>query len=104
MDPMDAFALAVVKFDMNDILRWLFVRLPKKGDSFLGLTADESDVPAGRLKGLDAYLCRMPAADLRLIGDMHGNGRGMRRGGEARIRSREDRLVCGIRPASNQPI
>ena len=70
MDPMDAFALAVVKFDMNDILRWLFVRLPKKGDSFLGLTADESDVPAGRLKGLDAYLCRMPAADLLLIGDM----------------------------------
>ena len=50
----------------------------KKGDSFLGLTADESDVLAGRLKGLDAYLCRMPAADLRLIGDMHGNGRDKR--------------------------
>ena len=54
----------------GSVLRWLFVRLPKKGDSFLGLTADESDVLASRLKGLDAYLYRMPAADLRLIGNL----------------------------------
>ena len=54
----------------GSVLRWLFVRLPKKNDSFLGLTADESDVLASRLKGLDAYLYRMPAADLRLIGDL----------------------------------
>jgi AraC-like DNA-binding protein len=54
----------------GSVLRWLFVRLPKKNDSFLGLTADESDVLASRLKGLDAYLYRMPAADLRLIGNL----------------------------------
>ena len=47
------------------------VRAPSdKNDTFLGLTADESDVLASRLKGLDAYLYRMPAADLRLIGNL----------------------------------
>ena len=54
----------------GSILRWIFVSLPKKGGTFLGLSKEESATLARRLKGLGEWLYRMPAADLHLIGDL----------------------------------
>lgn len=44
----------------GSVRRWMFVRLPEKGGTFLGLTADESAVLAERLKALACGLYRIP--------------------------------------------
>ena len=54
----------------GSILRWIFVALPKKDDTFLGLSRDDSAILAKRLKGLDEWLYRLPATDLHLICDL----------------------------------
>ena len=54
----------------GSILWWIFVTLPKKGGSFLGLSADDSAILAQKLNGLNEWLYRMPAAEMHLIGDM----------------------------------
>ena len=54
----------------GSILRWIFVTLPKKDGTFLGLSRDDSAILAKRLKGLDEWLYRLPATDLHLICDL----------------------------------
>ena len=54
----------------GSVLRWIFVTLPKKGDTFLGLSKDDSAILAKRLRGLDEWLYRLTATDLRLICDL----------------------------------
>ena len=54
----------------GSVLRWIFVTLPKKGDTFLGLSKDDSAILAKRLRGLDEWLYRLAATDLRLICDL----------------------------------
>ena len=54
----------------GSVLRWIFVTLPKKGGTFLGLSRDDSAILAKRLKGLDEWLYRLPTTDLHLICDL----------------------------------
>ena len=54
----------------GSVLRWIFVALPKKGGTFLGLSRDDSAILAKRLRGLDEWLYRLPATDLHLICDL----------------------------------
>ena len=54
----------------GSVLRWIFVTLPKKGGTFLGLSRDDSAILAKRLRGLDEWLYRLTATDLRLICDL----------------------------------
>ena len=54
----------------GSMLRWMFVTLPKKGGRFLGLSRNDSAILAKRLRGLDEWLYRLPATDLRLICDL----------------------------------
>ena len=61
----------------GSILRWIFVALPKKGESFLGLSIDDSATLAARLRALDARLYRIPAGAQHLIEELFGDyGRG----------------------------
>ena len=54
----------------GSVLRWIFVTLPKKGESFLGLSKDDSAIMAIRLKSLTEKLYRIPATDMYLIGEL----------------------------------
>ena len=54
----------------GSVLRWIFVTLPKKGESFLGLSTDDSAIMASRLKSLTEKLYRIPATDMHLIGEL----------------------------------
>ena len=54
----------------GSVLRWIFVTFPEKGEPFLGLSSEDAAILVRRLKGLDEWLYRMPAADMHLIGDM----------------------------------
>ena len=54
----------------GSVLRWIFVTLPKKGESFLGLSKDDSAIMAARLKSLTEKLYRIPATDMHLIGEL----------------------------------
>ena len=61
----------------GSILRWIFVALPKKGESFLGLSMDDSATLAARLRALDARLYRISAGAQHLIEELFGDyGRG----------------------------
>ena len=54
----------------GSVLRWIFVTLPKNGESFLGLSKDDSAIMAIRLKSLTEKLYRIPATDMYLIGEL----------------------------------
>lgn len=54
----------------GSVLRWMFVALPKKGESFLGLSDDDAAILVRRLRGMDEWLYRMSATDIRLVGDL----------------------------------
>lgn len=54
----------------GSILRWMFVALPKKGESLLGLPREDSAMMSSRLKSLTEKLYRISAADMRLIGEL----------------------------------
>lgn len=52
----------------GSVLRWIFVSLPKKGESFLGLSKGDSATMASRLRSLTEKLYRISATDMHLIG------------------------------------
>ena len=54
----------------GSVLRWIFVTLPKKGESFLGLSKDDSAIMAARLMSLTEKLYRIPASDLHLMDEL----------------------------------
>ena len=51
----------------GSVLRWIFVNLPKKGGSFLGLSRKDSSIMADGLKALTEKLYRIPETDMHLI-------------------------------------
>ena len=54
----------------GSVLRWIFVSLPTKGETFLGLSKDDSAIMADRLRSLTEKLYRIPATDMHLIGEL----------------------------------
>ena len=54
----------------GSVLRWIFVSLPKKGESFLGLSKGDSAIMASRLRSLTEKLYRISATDMHLIGEL----------------------------------
>ena len=54
----------------GSVLRWIFVTLPNKGESFLGLSSDESAIMADRLRSLTEKLYRISATDMHLMGEL----------------------------------
>jgi AraC-like DNA-binding protein len=64
----------------GSILRWIFVALPRKGKSFLGLSVDDSATLAARLRALGTRLYRIPAGAQYLIEELfadYGRGAGV---------------------------
>jgi len=54
----------------GSVLRWIFVALPKDGETFLGLSKADSAIMASRLKSLTEKLYLIPATDMYLIGEL----------------------------------
>lgn len=54
----------------GSVLRWIFVNLPKKGETFLGLSKDDAAIMASRLKSLTEKLYRIPASDMHLMDEL----------------------------------
>ena len=89
----------------GSILRWIFVTLPKKDGTFLGLSRDDSAILAKRLKGLDEWLYRLPATDLHLICDLLDDYKRPSAASEMRlVRFRADALKFLLAVIDSSPV
>ena len=89
----------------GSILRWIFVTLPKKDGTFLGLSRDDSAILAKRLKGLDEWLYRLPATDLHLICDLLDDYKRPAAASEMRlVRFRADALKFLLAVIDSSPV
>jgi len=69
----------------GSVRRWMFVSLPKRGETFLGLAKDESAVLAGRLRSLSERLYRIPPVAQRLMGELMDDYRRVDDADEVRV-------------------
>ena len=89
----------------GSVLRWIFVTLPKKDGTFLGLSRDDSAILAKRLKGLDEWLYRLPATDLHLICDLLDDYKRPSAASEMRlVRFRADALKFLLAVIDSSPV